>query len=200
MIVKKTGLDFSKVDNPVEFFLSPPNNIVLGLYMTASGLSICHFKGRIDDKNTDYIYKRGPDGIIEIDGIFAGARIKEKGVFLQDKNTVDFKGTIGESVIESKIRPAPGGPEVSSQIDGENSFSAKVDFNVSENTVTIRGSAGSVSFMEKIENPAPAGIVQTQGYIGEDIIKRKIEFDSQKGFHITGTIGPHEIDDWILIA
>lgn len=198
MFMSAPGLDFSKIDNPVELYLSPPNDAVLGLFMDIARADKIHFEGSIDNKGIDYLYTRNSKGEITLDGIFAGERIKEKGVIYPENKGIDMAGTIGQSKIESKITPAADGPEVSSIADNQYELFEKINFDLIKDNIEINGKSCNVAFWEKIERLA-SGAIETNGYIGEDIIKRKIEFVPPKGIHINGNIGSVVVDEWILL-
>jgi len=184
-------ISFSKIDHPVEAFVTPPNDTLAGLLMDKLPKDSIEIRGNIGGKDFNYNYSM-KENKIGMHGSYDGIKFDSEGTLSQE---VNLKGSTGKNSLTSKIIPQNMGPFTDSQA-GDISVKEKVDINVWTGIISVTGSIGGEELEETIKASEDGTKILDFGNIGKWKIEREV-VRTDKGFHIKGTIGNLSFEEFI---
>jgi len=103
-------ISFSSIDNPLEAFVTPPNDSLVGILMGQLPKDRVEIRGSLGGKEFSYLYTLDKEKIA-MRGSFDGLPFKYDGTFAND---VSMTGTMGENQLSSSITPEVQGPRTTS--------------------------------------------------------------------------------------
>ncbi len=184
-------ISFSKIDHPVEAFVTPPNDTLAGLLMDKLPKDSIDIRGNIGGKDFNYNYSM-KENKIGMHGSYDGIKFDSEGTLSRE---VNLKGSTGKNSLTSKIIPQNMGPFTDSQT-GDISVKEKVDFNIWTGIISVTGSIGGEELEETIKASEDGTKILDFGNIGKWKIEREV-VRTDKGFHIKGTIGNLSFEEFI---
>jgi len=188
----RPDISFSRIDNPIEAFNTPPNDPLVGLLMDTLPKDNIEITGHIGEKSFAYNYML-KNKEIQMKGEFDGQPFECSGLLGKE---VKIKGHIGENILESLITPQVQGPLTESHT-GDMTVTEKIDFNIATGEFKINGRIGEDLLEETIKNSEDGTKVIGRGFLGEWNISREV-VRIDKGFSIKGTIGDVEFEKKIV--
>jgi hypothetical protein len=191
MKITNQQISFAKIDHPIEAFVTPPNDTLAGLLMDKLPKDSIDISGNIGDKTFGYTYSM-KENKIKMHGSYDGLTFDADGILSKE---VNIKGTTGENSLTSKITPQNMGPFNDSQT-GEISVKEKLDFNVWTGIISVNGSIGGEELVETIKTSDDGTKILDFGNIGKWKIDREV-VKTDRGFHIKGTIGDLQFEEFI---
>ncbi len=187
----RKNISFSKIDKPLEAFLTPPNDPLVGILMGNLPKDKIEIRGSIGDRTFSYNYSF-KENKIKMEGAFDGLPFDASGTLAEE---VNIDGHMGENTLFSNIKPANQGPFTSSRA-GELSLTEKVDINPWNGIITINGSIGQDELRETIKVSSDGYKILDKGSLGEWNISREV-VRKGKGFHIKGSMGDLNFEEEI---
>jgi len=186
-------ITFSRIDTPLEGFVTPPNDPLAGLLMGLLPRESVEIRGAVGGREFAYTYStRG--GEITMEGAFDRLPFAARGTF--DAARVTLGGAIGGNELSSELLADTQGPRLTSR-SGDVAVDEKIDFVPSTGEFRIRGRVGGDELDETIVGDPAANRVRDTGTLGGAPIEREAR-PCEGGFHVTGTIGGVRFEEFII--
>ncbi len=192
MNISNNNICFSKIDNPIEAFITPPNDPLAGILMDQMPKDNIEIHGNIGDKNFNYNYSLKNEEI-KMKGNFGGEGFEASGIF---NKTAALSGTIGANRLFSTISPDTNGP-VNSGMAGDVQIKEKISYSFSEGNFSVIGCIGEEQLHEVFGVNSEKNSVVDYGTIGGHEIKREAH-PIENGFMLEGTIGGIPFKEYII--
>lgn len=183
---------FSRIDNPIEAFITPPNDPLAGILMDHLPKDCIEIRGNIGDKEFAYEYSlKGEE--ISMKGKFAGFDFETSGIF---GSSAALSGNIGSNKLFSIVRPDTMGP-LNSGMAGDVEVREKILYNMQEGNFFVSGNIGSENFEEVFGVNQENTAIIDKGTIGDYKIERSaVPVDG--GYFLEGTIGGIPFKEYII--
>jgi len=185
-------VSFTSIDTPLEAFVTPPNDPLVGILMGQLPRDRVEIRGSLGGKEFSYLYTLDKEKIA-MRGAFDGLTFKYDGTFARH---VSMSGTMGENQLSSSITPEVQGPRTTSHA-GEVELWEKLDFNPFSGAVHVTGDLGGAALDETIKVSDDGTCILDSGTIRGLGIERKAT-RVEGGFCIEGTLGGLEFREYIV--
>ncbi len=192
MNINRPEICFSKIDNPIEAFITPPNDPLAGILMDQMPKDRIEIKGFIGDKDFNYEYSlKGHE--IKMKGMFGGVGFESSGIF---NKSAALSGNIGANRLFSTITPASQGP-LNSGMAGDLEVKEHISYSLSQENFSIAGFIGKDNLEEVFGLNSDNTAVVDSGMIGQYRIEREAK-PIDGGFVLEGTIGGIPFKEYII--
>ena len=192
MDVNNIKICFSRIDNPIEAFITPPNDPLAGILMDQMPKDKIEIRGSIGDKEFNYEYSL-KDQEISMKGEFGGLGFESLGIFNQ---TAALSGQLGQNRLFCTIKPDTQGPR-NSGMAGDVEVNEKISYNLTEQNFLVNGSIGGEELNEVFGLNSDNTAVVDKGSIGKYEINRSAR-PVEGGFLLEGTIGGIPFKEYII--
>jgi hypothetical protein len=186
-----TPLTFSRIDQPVEAFVTPPNDPLVGILMDALPKDHIDIKGTVGGKDFSYAYSLDK-AAITMQGTFDTLKFECEGTFSKE---VSLNGHLGDNELSSTIRPEVAGPFNDTRA-GDMKVQQKIDINPFTGIISIHGTIGGEELEETIRASEDGTRIMDKGSLGGLAIDREVT-RIDRGFCIRGTIGGLDFEEFI---
>lgn len=192
MEINNTKICFSRIDNPIEAFITPPNDPLAGILMDQMPKDKIEIRGSIGDKDFSYEYSLKDQEIL-MKGEFGGIGFESSGIFNQ---TAALSGQLGQNRLFCTIRPDNNGPR-NEGMAGDIEINEKISYSLSEQNFFVNGSIGGEELNEVFGLNSDNTAVIDRGSIGKYEIDRSAK-PVDGGFLLEGTIGGIPFKEYII--